>query len=123
MSEPISDLTNQAEHNPETYREMLVPHESPEVAAAAWAEFWGDVYEARKKHRITDVVMVGQLWAKTPRGEECFRLVGGMGAESNIVTLLAWAYGKTSADQVKTWAELAAQREQADQPQAEDVSG
>lgn len=81
--------------DPDNYARMIVPHNTPEEAAAAWKGFWDDVYEARKKHRISEAVIVGQVLWNDENGKKMGSiLTGSMGNEVTVLRILAYAYGE-----------------------------
>ncbi len=48
-------------NDPKLFREMSEPHESPEKAGEALEAFYADVRAAREKHRIRNVMIVGEV--------------------------------------------------------------
>ncbi len=48
-------------NDPKLFREMSEPHESPEKAGEALKGFYEDVRAAREKHRIRNVMIVGEV--------------------------------------------------------------
>lgn len=62
---------------------------------AAYQAFWQDVYEARKRHRVVDVVLLSRMAFERPGGPtKGMDLLGNMGDESSILPMLARAYGQ-----------------------------
>ena len=55
--------------NPDLYRELDVPFESQTEANAALDGFWSDLAEARKRHRIPDVVASIRITFQDAEGE------------------------------------------------------
>ncbi len=82
-------------NDPDNYARMILPHETIDEAEAAWKGFWADVYEARKKHRIAEAVVIGQVRWKDEKGElQGANLTGSMGNEVSVLRMLAHAYGE-----------------------------
>lgn len=80
--------------DPDNYMKMIVPHETPEAAEAAWLAFYKDVYESRKRHRIAEAVIAGELRFMHEGKRKGVHLTGSMGNEAAVVRLMAMAYGQ-----------------------------
>jgi hypothetical protein len=94
----MSDDTYKSD--PANYRAMCVPHEGAEAANFALQAFAKDVEEARRKHRIRDVLVTLCMGVKYASGSEdgamtCF----SFGDRSACVELAAYAYGVESEAQ------------------------
>ncbi len=93
-------------NDPATYREMSIPHEDTEVASKAFADFGDDVYAARLKHRIRDVVVIVQMAAMTADKQEGTVIIEQtFGAQHEALPMLAMAFGRER----KAWEDTLAQ--------------
>lgn len=79
--------------DPKTYREMLVPHESRDVAAEQADAFIEGVRELRKKHRMANVLLVVEIRYEAG-GEETNGMVSAhLGDTLQAEPMAAFAYG------------------------------
>lgn len=78
------------EHDPETYAELLRPHESADTCALNMDAFRADVAEARKQHGIAEVVLICE--ATAPSGS--LQAVMTLGSASRTPFLAATLYRK-----------------------------
>lgn len=84
-----------SEHNPARYREMSIPHESPEKLAENVEGFNAAVEEARIKYRMRDVLIVAESSAIGENGKEGeFISTSHFGDQMKAVALAAYLYGK-----------------------------
>lgn len=94
--------------DPALYRDLSAPFASPEDAQAALAAFWADVQEARKRHRLADVVVVVQVPVRFGEEEGVSASVSHLGNWQNKEAMLARALGDASAEREALLAVLAA---------------
>lgn len=82
-------------NDPENYARMIVPHATIDEAEAAWRGFWQEVYESRKKYRIAEAVVIGQVrWSNEGGNLMGANLTGSMGDDVSILRMMAAAYGE-----------------------------
>jgi hypothetical protein len=79
--------------DPKLYREMSVPFESPEKADDAMRAFQADVEEARKKHKIPDVLVAASGSYQDGDDEAAFFSSFSFGNHAYTIALAAYAYG------------------------------
>lgn len=93
----MSDTVNDPEH----YRRMSEPFESPAEADAALAAFFDAVKQARDTYRIADVQVIVQvnIAHPGPRGERAGMASAYYGnVAANRLALLARSYGAAKAE-------------------------
>lgn len=78
----------------ETLRKVSVPFASCEEAEAAWKAFFEEVYAARVKHKITDVLLVGSFNAMMDGEEGGLFAMSSMGSVERTASLSAWAFAQ-----------------------------
>lgn len=85
--------------NPENYRKMSEPFETPEKANEALENFYNELSELRKKHNISDILVVIEDSSKYSDGKigtfmQCLQFGNSLKCE----TLAAYAYGQATAN-------------------------
>jgi|HubBroStandDraft_4_1064222.scaffolds.fasta_scaffold951369_2 hypothetical protein len=84
--------------DPKAFRHASAPHESKADADAAMQAFIDDVAEARKKHRIRDVLIVQQIAYYEGDGENRAASINSFGESTQPVLLAAYAYGHLKSE-------------------------
>lgn len=85
--------------DPENYRRMSEPFEGPEAANKALKDFFTELGDLRKKHRIADCLTVVSINVKYEDGEEGSAMLRfSFGDPLKPVSLAAWLYGREQAD-------------------------
>lgn len=85
---------NERTTNPTLYRELSAPFEKTEDANAALKAFFAAVEEARKTHRIPDVVVLCEVNSISDAGEEVRGSASAnYGDAANVTPMLAREYG------------------------------
>jgi hypothetical protein len=85
--------------DPENYSKLSVPFESSDTASEALENFYKEVGELRKKHKIPDLLMIVKASVKYEDGE-----IGDIihhsfyGNVLNQLPMAAYVYGQTQAD-------------------------
>lgn len=96
----MADQESLFKSDPKNYRAMGVPHEGADAANAALVAFARDVEEARKKHRIRDVLVTVQMVVDYSDDEQETAVMTrfSFGDVSKNLELAAYAYGAESAE-------------------------
>jgi hypothetical protein len=84
-----------------TYRELSQPFGSTDACNAALKAFYEDVREARKKHKIRDVLVVtsGSVTYEGDDGEGEWVTMASFGNSATVPSLAAYAYGQATAEE------------------------
>jgi hypothetical protein len=85
-------------HDPANYRKMCEPFESYDAAVAAVEKFYDEVSEARKRHKIPDVLIAFTVNFMTPEGEAEMSSHGHIGSVEREEGLAAYTYARAKAD-------------------------
>jgi hypothetical protein len=104
-----------------TYRACQEPKTEAECAAA-WQAFADDVYAARVKHKIPDVLVVAKLLVVYSDGEEGVgytRLICGSQLEAE--PMASWALGTAAAERRELITKLAADAVKQGTPQQKEL--
>jgi hypothetical protein len=85
-------------HDPANYRRMSEPFANIDEAQTAWTAFVDELVELRKKHRIKEVFVVGEIsMIRNDEAGEPFESAATMafhlGAQSETIRLAAFGYG------------------------------
>ena len=92
------------------YAAMSVPHDSIDLAEKAYGAFFEEVAEARKKHRIKDVVLIACVCFAEGENQNEAMLSGYLGSALMALPLTAQAFGTMKAEQEQTINQLASNR-------------
>lgn len=84
--------------NPGLYREMSAPFASADEANTALSAFYEDLYELRRKHRMTDVLCIVQVNVALEGDEAPMMSRMHIGNSLNALPLSAYAYGAESSE-------------------------
>lgn len=86
-------------NDPENYRKMSEPHETPDMANEAIKNFYADVEVARNKHKIANILIIIKDSAKYTDGNVGqFMQHSKYGNSLNFEPMAAYGYGKTQAE-------------------------
>lgn len=86
--------------DPENYLKMSEPFETIDSANEALANFFEEISEIRKKHKVADVLIVCKGSVKYEDGEiGDFINFSHYGNSLNQLPMAAFVYGQTSQDQ------------------------
>jgi len=89
--------------NPENYQRMSEPHANRDAANEALANFYKDAQEARKKHKIADILVVIKDSCVYEDGEVgSFLQHSQYGNKLNGLAMAAYVYGAENAEHKET---------------------
>ena len=92
-------------NDPANYRAMSIPHDNLDAANAAWSAFYADVFAARQRHRIADVLVVAALNFSDEGKEQSAPVCSSMGNPRTAAERAAFAYGHETNEHDRRLAE------------------
>jgi len=92
-------MDNKTTNDPENYYKMSEPFESPDAANEALSKFHEELGKLRKKHKITDVLIVTHGSIRYEDGKVGhFMNHSAYGSSRNQESMAAYVYGQTQAE-------------------------